>query len=257
MNSGYRSIGEVLSLLAAEHPDLTISKIRFLESQGLVTPRRTPSGYRKFFDADIEQLDWVLTQQRDHFLPLKEIKRRLASGVVTSRAARAASSLTRPDSPIPSLFARHDAEDTSGEPAAPAESGTDAPPVLEGSVSLSAGELANAVGTDLEFIVELQRLGIIAPMAPQDSHAEPAFDHEALLTARNAAAFEARGLTTRSLRMFRVAADREAGVYEQLMASVRARGDTARLRTELTEIVDLADSLRRQILRRLLRPYLD
>jgi DNA-binding transcriptional MerR regulator len=74
------SIGEVLSLLQPEFPDITISKIRFLESQGLLDPERTPSGYRKFHDEDIERLRWILTQQRDHFLPLKVIKDRLAAG---------------------------------------------------------------------------------------------------------------------------------------------------------------------------------
>jgi len=71
------SIGEVLSLLQEEFPDITISKIRFLESQGLVDPERTPSGYRKFYEQDIERLRWVLRQQRDAFLPLKVIKGRL------------------------------------------------------------------------------------------------------------------------------------------------------------------------------------
>jgi DNA-binding transcriptional MerR regulator len=71
------SIGEVLSLLHEEFPDVTISKIRFLESQGLVDPERTPSGYRKFYEPDIERLRWVLRQQRDAFLPLKVIKDRL------------------------------------------------------------------------------------------------------------------------------------------------------------------------------------
>ncbi len=71
------SIGEVLSLLQEEFPDVTISKIRFLESQGLVDPERTPSGYRKFYEPDIERLRWVLRQQRDAFLPLKVIKGRL------------------------------------------------------------------------------------------------------------------------------------------------------------------------------------
>ena len=74
------SIGEVLSLLQAEFPDVTISKIRFLESQGLLDPERTPSGYRKFYDADIERLRWILRQQRENFLPLKVIKDRLAAG---------------------------------------------------------------------------------------------------------------------------------------------------------------------------------
>ena len=71
------SIGEVLSLLQEDFPDVTISKIRFLESQGLLDPERTPSGYRKFYEADIERLRWILRHQRDHFLPLKVIKDRL------------------------------------------------------------------------------------------------------------------------------------------------------------------------------------
>src|SRR2546421_9577838 len=73
------SIGEVLSLLKEEFPDVTISKIRFLESQGLLDPERTPSGYRKFYDADIDRLRWILRQQRENFLPLKVIRGRLGS----------------------------------------------------------------------------------------------------------------------------------------------------------------------------------
>ncbi len=76
----YLSIGDVLTLLRQEFPDMTISKIRFLESQGLVNPERTPSGYRKFYDHDVERLRWVLRQQREHFLPLKVIKDRLDDG---------------------------------------------------------------------------------------------------------------------------------------------------------------------------------
>jgi DNA-binding transcriptional MerR regulator len=71
------TIGEVLSLLREEFPDVSISKIRFLESQGLVDPERTPSGYRKFYDQDVERLRWILLQQREHFLPLKVIRGRL------------------------------------------------------------------------------------------------------------------------------------------------------------------------------------
>jgi DNA-binding transcriptional MerR regulator len=72
------SIGEVLSLLREEFPDVTISKIRFLESQGLVDPERTPSGYRKFYDRDVDRLRWILRQQRENFLPLKVIKDKLS-----------------------------------------------------------------------------------------------------------------------------------------------------------------------------------
>ncbi|MGO8876694.1 MAG: MerR family transcriptional regulator [Acidimicrobiales bacterium] len=73
----YLSIGDVLTLLRAEFPDITISKIRFLESRGLLVPERTPSGYRKFYDHDVDRLRWILRQQRENFLPLKVIKGRL------------------------------------------------------------------------------------------------------------------------------------------------------------------------------------
>jgi DNA-binding transcriptional MerR regulator len=74
---GYLSIKEVLDVLVEEFPDITISKIRFLESRGLIHPERTPSGYRKFFEVDVDRLRWILRQQREHFLPLKVIKGRL------------------------------------------------------------------------------------------------------------------------------------------------------------------------------------
>ncbi len=86
------SIGEVLSLLRGEFPDVTISKIRFLESQGLVDPERTPSGYRKFYEADVERLRWILLQQKEHFLPLKVIKDRLESSELIDDAPLAGSS---------------------------------------------------------------------------------------------------------------------------------------------------------------------
>ena len=71
------SIGEVLSLLQDEFPDVTISKIRFLEAQGLLDPERTPSGYRKFYEADVDRLRYILREQKDNYLPLKVIKDRL------------------------------------------------------------------------------------------------------------------------------------------------------------------------------------
>jgi DNA-binding transcriptional MerR regulator len=85
----YLSIGDVLTLLREEFPDVTISKIRFLESQGLVNPERSPSGYRKFFETDVERLRWVLRQQREHFLPLKVIRDRLANGDLSEDDLRA------------------------------------------------------------------------------------------------------------------------------------------------------------------------
>ena len=81
-DAGYLSIGEVLGLLLEEFPDVTISKIRFLESQGLISPERTASGYRKFYDDDVDLLRVILTEQRQNFLPLRVIKNRLASGEI-------------------------------------------------------------------------------------------------------------------------------------------------------------------------------
>src|SRR5712672_4114209 len=86
----YLSIGEVLGLLLEEFEDITISKIRFLESQGLIDPERTPSGYRKFYPSDVERLRFILREQREHFLPLKVIKERLSemdSGAITEPTA--------------------------------------------------------------------------------------------------------------------------------------------------------------------------
>jgi DNA-binding transcriptional MerR regulator len=76
-DSSHLSIGEVLNILREEFPDVTISKIRFLESQGLIDPERTPSGYRKFYESDVSRLRWILHQQKENFLPLKVIKERL------------------------------------------------------------------------------------------------------------------------------------------------------------------------------------
>ena len=259
MSRDHRSIGEVLSLLSTEHPDLTISKIRFLESQGLIAPQRTPSGYRKFFEADIEKLNWILVQQRDHFLPLKEIKRRLVTGEAPPSALHSAAP-GRDDPPAtPSLFASR-RDEKAGEAAGEADSeeaeGSEMP--VEDSVSLTAEELAQAVGSDVGHIAELHRLGLIVPTSGsvgQDS--EAVFDQDALLVARTVTALAEHGIPARNLRMFKVAADREAGVYEQLLGSLMARNATARLRSELTQIVELTETLHRLLLRRLFRPHLD
>jgi DNA-binding transcriptional MerR regulator len=105
------SIGDVLTLLRQEFPDVTISKIRFLESQGLVNPERTPSGYRKFYEHDVERLRWVLRQQREHFLPLKVIKDRLDDD---STAPAPEGSSNRTGAPV---MAAPPVQAPSGEPA--------------------------------------------------------------------------------------------------------------------------------------------
>jgi len=114
----YLSIGDVLTLLRQEFPDVTISKIRFLESQGLVNPERTPSGYRKFYEHDVERLRWVLRQQREHFLPLKVIKDRLDDGPPESGSpvTKASSKRPTPSNESPRQWSNSDDGDHDEEP---------------------------------------------------------------------------------------------------------------------------------------------
>ncbi|MEO6318084.1 MAG: MerR family transcriptional regulator, partial [Acidimicrobiales bacterium] len=104
------SIGEVLSLLQDTFPDVTISKIRFLESQGLLDPERTPSGYRKFYEGDIERLRWILRHQRDHFLPLKVMKDRLEEAAQAGLVVPPDEPKAAPPPARPSLFEDADRE---------------------------------------------------------------------------------------------------------------------------------------------------
>jgi len=115
----YLSIGDVLTLLRQEFPDVTISKIRFLESQGLVNPERTPSGYRKFYQHDVERLRWVLRQQREHFLPLKVIKDRLDGEPGEATASTATDSTGAESTAAESTAAESTAAGSSHRAAAP------------------------------------------------------------------------------------------------------------------------------------------
>ena len=133
------SIGEVLSLLQDDFPDVTISKIRFLESQGLLDPERTPSGYRKFYEADVRRLRWILTEQRDRFLPLKVIKDRLQEGVEAELAApdpsgNGAAAAVPPSGTVEPVDASAPAVDVAEEPA-PAAAEVASAPTLRPSSS--------------------------------------------------------------------------------------------------------------------------
>jgi DNA-binding transcriptional MerR regulator len=125
----YLSIGDVLTLLRQEFQDITISKIRFLESQGLVNPERTPSGYRKFYEHDVERLRWVLRQQREHFLPLKVIKDRLDDGTAEDGPDGIAPAAASRPAKATGRRQRHEAEATEADTSAVARSGD---PVLVG-----------------------------------------------------------------------------------------------------------------------------
>jgi DNA-binding transcriptional MerR regulator len=139
----YLSIGDVLSLLREEFPDVTISKIRFLESQGLLDPERTPSGYRKFYDEDVARLRWILRQQRENFLPLKVIRDRLDADRTEGEATPAEHQGTQPTG-----HAAHEGERAPGQPAAhlPPPGPPHAPAMASAPASAGGDKLAAASG---------------------------------------------------------------------------------------------------------------
>lgn len=288
------SIGEVLTLLQDEFPDVTISKIRFLESQGLLVPERTPSGYRKFHDEDIERLRWILTQQRDHFLPLKVIKERIEAGDLRSgppegvlpftrdgvaasgpavdatdggsdaatvdgsrqRAAAVGSLLEGPPAAVPDRARRH--------PAARGRAGSDpapASPVVDvgaddDATAYTRSELAGLSGLDAISVDELERYGLVSTRIIGDA---AYFDEDSLVVARLAAGFGRYGIEPRHLRMYRTSAEREAGLFEQLiMPLLKQRRSAAREEAieMLEDLAELADDLRAVMVRSALRDYL-
>ncbi len=274
------SIGEVLNLLQDEFPDITISKIRFLESQGLLDPERTPSGYRKFYDADIERLRWILRQQRENFLPLKVIKDRLDEGDIpeladaadaaagadqeTATTADPPAAAPAPTPPVPAPAAPAPAAVTAAaEPPAPVAAEPPARPeehepldAGETSVSLTVDELARASGLTARQLGELERYGLL--------HGEQAgtttyYDEHGLLVARTAASFLAHGVEPRHLRMYKVAAEREASFYEQLvlpLAKQRKPKARRQARQTLGDLAKLGDTLHKALLRDALRDHL-
>lgn len=201
--AGSLTIGEVLTRLRPEFPDVTISKIRFLESEGLVEPERTPSGYRKFAPDDVERLRYVLQCQRDRYLPLRVIREHLAA-------------MDRGEEPPAAGETGHDPLD-------------DVVPTAEAfaadvsEVRLGRTELAAAAGLTLEQLEGLERFGLIAPRAGGS-----AYDGDALVVARTVAAMSRFGVEPRHLRPFKTAADRELGLIDQIVSPYRQRGGEGR-----------------------------
>ncbi|MGC4942992.1 MerR family transcriptional regulator [Kribbella sp. DT2] len=181
----------MLQVLQAEFADVTISKLRFLEAEGLVTPARTASGYRKFSAADIERLRYVLTAQRDQYLPLKVIKEHLGA---MDRGLR----------PTPG-----------GRPAAPEAAEPAGLPVAEDfgadrtELKLTREELRVAAGITAELLEQLESHQLVVA---RGNH----YDGDAILVAKAAAEFGRYGVEPRHLRPFRTAADREVGLIEQV-----------------------------------------
>ena len=236
----YLSIGEVLSLLKEEFPDVTISKIRFLESQGLLDPERTPSGYRKFYDTDVERLRWILRQQREHFLPLKVIKGRLRGGITDG--ADESQKLDLEASTQAAMAATDEA-----------------PPLVvrTSGASLSLTELAVASGLEEDDLRDLERFGLLVGRRVGSAGY---YDEEALSVAGMAAGFMKYGVEARHLRMYKTAADREAGFLEQVvMPMLKQRNPQARRQAteSLAELARLGQGLRQAMLRQALAQYFE
>lgn len=207
------TIGDVLARLKIDFPDLTISKIRFLEQEGLVTPERTASGYRKFSAGDVSRLKYVLAQQRDHYLPLRVIKDQLAAidrGLVPSGTSAG------PRVPHVSIAAIEDNAPTA-EHFRPARA----------ALRLSRDELLNAAGLRKEQLRELEQFGLITPKP--GGH----YDDDALSVGKIVAELARFGLEGRHLRAFRSAAEREVGLFSQVVGPMsRQRGGEAKARAE-------------------------
>ena len=322
------SIGEVLNILREEFPDVTISKIRFLESQGLIDPERTPSGYRKFYESDVSRLRWILHQQKENFLPLKVIKERLdrmgeeqPAPVHTiarpkprgrrapSRQAQRAQDLA-PQLPLGDPMP---ASPNDEELAPTAENGNRArmdertpprvqaartspreekraresearrrarhrkstrrarrgaqrrrarrlqtnrrpqrPTTLPRRAARRASprrELARSAGLEDWQLNELESFGLLEPVAYNGRDA--LFDDEGQAIASAAAGFYAHGISARHLRMYKHFAEREAGLFEQVMQQyIRQRNPEARAKAqqELASLSRLGRALRSALL---------
>ncbi|MGW3422320.1 transcriptional regulator FtsR [Streptomyces phaeochromogenes] len=190
MDNGLMSIGTVLNLLRDEFPEVTISKIRFLESEGLIEPQRTPSGYRKFSPGDVERLGHVLRMQRDHYLPLKVIREHL-DAVERGEAL-----------PLPSVGRQRD-----GEVLCESEGPTVA--------RIGRAELLAAVEIGEQELEEWESYGLITPLP------EGVYDAEAVTVAGLVVELGRFGIEPRHLRAVKAAADREAGLVDQVVAPLR------------------------------------
>jgi DNA-binding transcriptional MerR regulator len=221
------NIGQVCENLIEEFPQITVSKIRYLESQGLLTPTRTESGYRKFSTSDLDKLVWILRQQRDYFVPLKTIKERLD---------KKGFDFETDEMPEKSDSDRKFEED----------------PITTG-ISLDIKGLAKTSGVPLEKIEELNELGVIKGRKVGNKQI---FEGEALITVRSAKRLFELGMEVRHLRMYLVAAQREAGVIEQLL-SAKSKSEDLKSRVEAKRELNEVVALGREIHKCLLKLSLD
>jgi DNA-binding transcriptional MerR regulator len=285
----YLSIGEVLGLLLEEFPDITISKIRYLESQGLIVPERTASGYRKFYDEDVERLRYVLTEQKDNFLPLRVIKNRLDTppagierpepqrpeprgikNVLSAQEMAAQETVeldsdedttvipdtkTHPASRAPKAFpivTDRQSQNAARRPALPDPSDAVGRPA-----TYSRAELLELSGLDEAILKDLESFHLVT--ARQVGN-QGLFDEHDLAVAEVARGFAEAGFDVRHLKAWKISAEREAGLFEQRVLPVlRRRSPESRQESNnlLDDLSDLGGRLRAILVARAVAPLRD
>ncbi|MDQ4142206.1 MAG: MerR family transcriptional regulator [Actinomycetota bacterium] len=231
----YLSIGEVLETIQADFPDISISKIRFLEAEGLISPERTGSGYRKFYEPDVKRLRYILSLQRDHFLPLKVIRERLIQFEANGGEP--------PPSDAPAPPSRKKKSSNGSSAPAPADLS---------DVSLSRDELKKASGLAEEQLAGLEDFGVLG-------RGQERYDGNDLTVAKAAKGLFEYGVEPRHLRMYRQLADREASFIEQIVSPVTHKKDRDAQREAsmaAQTLLQLSRSMRDALLRSGLREFL-
>jgi DNA-binding transcriptional MerR regulator len=221
------SIGAVLELLRPDFPDVTISKIRFLEAEGLVTPQRAASGYRRFTAYDCARLRFILTAQRDHYLPLKVIRAQLD--------AQPDGELPPFGSPygVPRLVSVAGGDHVVGGAEVGFGAGPDPAAVAPTRIRLSREDLLERSGVDEDLLTALLKAGVIT------TGPGGLFDEHAVVILQCARALADYGVEPRHLRAFRSAADRQSDLIAQIAGPVVKAGKTGAL--------DRADDLAREV----------
>lgn len=233
----YQSIGEVLVAVKTEFPDITISKIRFLEAEGLIEPERTPSGYRKFYPDDVERLRSILRMQRDEYLPLKVIKERLIKQDVDDAM----------DDDGEGAAAAADDRDTAADEVAEAPSG----------LQMSLEEMSAATGVDRERIKELESFNIVCSHGPDGGRYYDGDDYVILSIVKD---FLTHGIEPRHLTMYQHFTDREASLFENLVApTLRQKNPDARQAAAdtLAELSVTSRRFKQALLRSNLREHIE
>jgi DNA-binding transcriptional MerR regulator len=233
------SIGAVLDLLRPDFPDVTISKIRFLEAEGLVTPERTPSGYRRFTAYDCARLRFILTAQRDQYLPLKVIKAQLDA---------------QADGELPQTGSAYGVPRLVSVDAGSADGHDGLSGVAPTQVRLRREDLLARSGIDETLLTELVKAGVIKPGQAGF------FDEHSVVIAQCAKALADYGVEPRHLRAFRSAADRQSDLIAQIAGPVVKAGKAgARDRADdlAREVAALAITLHTSLIKSAVRDVLD